>query len=68
MGIGEFNIHVKAAVRDSSLSDGIVKKLLVVVSGGAVFGKLFFLCVCVRVRACMLACFLSHRETVVLKV
>lgn len=30
---GEFTIHVKAAVQDSSLSDGIQKKLRVVVSG-----------------------------------
>lgn len=36
MEVGEFNIHVKAAVRDSSLSDGIVKNLRVVVSGGTV--------------------------------
>lgn len=30
---GEYTIHVKAAVQDSSLSDGIEKKLRVVVSG-----------------------------------
>lgn len=36
MDIGEFNIHVKAAVQDSSLNDGIVKKLRVVVSGETV--------------------------------
>lgn len=36
---GQFPIEVKAAVKDSWLSDGIMKKLLVVVRKGFYFGS-----------------------------
>lgn len=74
---GQYSIHVKAAVRDSSLSDGIEKKLRVVVSGGTfcsyernvaaiLWTVRAHMCVCVLLEQKFGICCLSHNKTGVL--